>query len=444
MMQRQLPLAGVLTLAAMLGTTPGCTTPGEPRAITPDTVSSLIPTTEIAEVHRHFAVPANKVDILAPSDRTQYAWQNMSRFYHTALVPRAGAVSELPVYLDPSIGDVRVRLGPGTETTVDAFIDEHPFDAFLVVHKGRIVYERYETMRPFDRHNWFSSGKVIGATLLAILEEEGLADLSLPVSHYIDELKGTAWDGVPLHLAADMATGLDGTEHDEPTRDSRTNPEQIWFQWAASMGVLERTESMPDSPWEALARMQQRREPDTVFEYNSINTFIVDVAVERITGQSLNEVLSERIWQRIGADGDGYYVVGTSGEPQTYGLFSSTLRDFARFGMIFTPSWRVISRERIISDAVLERIQSGGHPARFDAGYAARYMRTLFPGVDGFRNASQWDAILPGDRDLFKAGVGGQGLYVSPERDVVVVYFMTGTGTEPVPLVARTIAQSLE
>lgn len=414
------------------------------KAQEPDSVSSLIPPAEVASVQQFFAQPDNKVQIQVASDRTQYAWQNMSRFYQTALVPRAGAVSELPVEINPSIGAIEVTLPDGTETTVDGFIETNPIDGFLVVHKGRIVYQRYETMRPFDRHNWFSSGKVIGATLLAILEEEGKADLSLPVSHYIDELKGTAWDTVPLRLAADMATGLDGTEHDEPSKDSRTNPEQIWFQWAANLGIFPRDESMPSSPWDALAQMQQRREPDTVFEYNSINTFVVDVAVERITGQTLNEVYSERIWRKIGAEGDGYFVVGSAGEPMTFGLFSSTLRDFARFGMIFTPSWNVVSEEQIISDIVLERIQSGGHPGRFDAGFTPDGLKALFLGIEGFTNAYQWDAIFPGDRDLFKSGVGGQGLYVSPENDVVVVYFMTGTGGEPAPLVARTIVQSLK
>lgn len=407
-------------------------------------VSSVIPLAEIEQIHRYFSEPENMIQIQVASDNTQYAWQNMSRFYQTAIVPRAGAVRELPVEIDESIGDIQMTLPDGSETTVDAFIEDNPFDAFLVVHKGRIVYERYETMRPFDKHNWFSSGKVIGATLLAILEEEGLADLSLPVSHYIEELEGTVWDNVPLRLAADMATGLDGTEHDEPSSDSRTNPDQIWFQWAASMDIFPRNESMPASPWAVLAKMQQRREPDTVFEYNSINTFVVDVAVERITGQTLNEVFSERVWRKIGAEGDGYYAIGGSGEPLTFGFFSSTLRDFARFGMTFTPSWNVVSEERIITDTILERIQSGGHSGRFDSGYIAGNVKRGFPSIEGFTNAYQWDAVFPDDGDLFKAGVGGQGLYVSPKRDAVVVFFMTGTGGEPTPAVARAITLALE
>jgi len=405
-------------------------------------ISSAIPLKDIAQIHEHFADPQNTAQILIASENTQFVWQNMSRFFPTALVPRAGAVSVLPEALDESVGDIEVTFADGRTSTVDAFIADNPVDALLVIRDGRIVYERYETMRPFDRHNWFSSGKVIGATLLAMLEDEGLADLSQPVSSFIEELEGSVWDTVPLRLAANMATGLDGTEHDEPNGDSRTNPDQIWYRAMSSMGVYPPIDPMPASAWEVLRTMQQRRAPETAFEYNSINTLVVDVAVERITGRPLNEVFSERVWRKIGAEGDGYYVVSTAGEPLTFGLFSSTLRDFARFGMIFTPSWRVVSDDQIVSDEMLARIQANGRPEAFRDGYAVPAMQRNFPGVEGLTNAYQWDAILP-DGDLFKAGVGGQGLYVSPSRDTVVVYFMTGDGSEGAATVARAITTGL-
>jgi CubicO group peptidase (beta-lactamase class C family) len=64
-------------------------------------------------------------------------------------------------------------------------------DAMIDVRLGKIVYERYKTMTPETTHNWFSSGKVISATLLAMLEREGKVHLSKPVSHYLPQLKGS-------------------------------------------------------------------------------------------------------------------------------------------------------------------------------------------------------------------------------------------------------------
>ena len=169
----------------------------------------------------------------------------------------------------------------------------------------------------------------------------------------------------------------------------------------------------------------------------------VDTAVERITGRTMNDIFSDRIWSRIGAEGDGFFGVSISGEPLTFGLYSSTLRDFGRFGLIFTPSWSVISDERIISDAIINRIRTSGRPESFAAAYLGEVLETQFPGVEGMTNAYQWDAILP-DGDMYKAGVGGQSLYVSPSRDTVVVFFRTGDNTDIAPTISRAIALALE
>ncbi|MGH9321784.1 MAG: hypothetical protein ACRD21_27175 [Vicinamibacteria bacterium] len=44
----------------------------------------------------------------------------------------------------------------------------------------------------------------------------------------------------------------------------------------------------------------------------------------------------------------------------------------------------------------------------------------------------QWDRVYR-DGSFFKGGFGGQGLYVSPERDVVIAYFGTHGYDAPGP-----------
>ena len=41
---------------------------------------------------------------------------------------------------------------------------------------------------------------------------------------------------------------------------------------------------------------------------------------------------------------------------------------------------------------------------------------------DFIANSRQWDLVWP-DGDMMKFGLMGQGLYVSPSRDLVIVYF---------------------
>ena len=408
-----------------------------------DNISSLIPLEQIYGIHAFFNEPGNEVQIQLPSDKTQYAWQNYSRFQKGAIVPRWGDISRLGYALDPSIDDIGVDFADGSRLTVNAFIKEKPVDGFIVIKDGEILYERYKTMRPFDKHIWFSSSKVVGSTLLALLEAEGKIDLSRPVSDFIPELKGSVWDTVTVQETVDMATGLNGTEHDEPNHDSRTNPEQIWFQWAVAIGVFKGDGERP-KPWDVLKTMERRQEGHKAFEYNSINTFVIDNIVERVSGKTVPELFGEKIWRRIGAEGDAFIGVDLDGGPLTFGLINTNLRDFARFAMIYTPMAKEVFGEEIIPADIVTHIQTSGRPEMFAKGYVGEKMfKSFFKDKDtGLSNAYMWDTIFP-DGDLYKAGVGGQGIYISPSTNTVVAYFMTGTGNDGPETVARAIVHSL-
>lgn len=402
--------------------------------------ASDTPLEAIESIHRFFAEPDNKVKIQFPIPETAYAWQNMSRFYPTAMILRAGQVSELSKNVDPAIGSIRFRIGDKTET-VDEHLANYPVDAFLVVREGRIVFERYITMRPIDKHNWFSSGKIIGSTVLAILEAEGKVDVGKPVSHYLPQLMDTAWDTVTVEETLDMATGLDCTEHDEPNHDSRTNPDQGWFKWAVTMDIFQNPAQKETSPFEVLRAMKRRKPGHTSFEYNSIDTFVANRVVEQITGKPLSEVFSDLIWQKIGAEADAYVAVSSQGYPLHFGMTSSTLSDMARFGMIFTPSWSKVSKERIIPERVVKMLQTTGRPAIYADGFVGKKMHRSFPDEKVLANRYQWDAIFQ-DGDIFKSGVGGQGLYVSPARDTVITWFCHGDGNNQEETMARAIAKT--
>jgi CubicO group peptidase (beta-lactamase class C family) len=65
-----------------------------------------------------------------------------------------------------------------------------------------------------------------------------------------------------------------------------------------------------------------------------------------------------------------------------------------------------------------------------------------FPNDPVIANRYQWDAVFP-DGDFIKYGVGGQGLYISPATDTVVVWLCTSDGTNPEDTMARAIVKSL-
>ena len=402
-----------------------------------------VPTSEtsmarVKEIQNFFAQPENMVKFQFASPETQYAWQHVSQIYPTARFPRAGMPTVLETAPDPSIGDISFTGKDGAVRTVAEHFEFMPMDAMLVMKDGKIIYERYKTMTPETAHITFSASKVFSSTILALLEEEGKVDLSNPVSDYVPELKGSVWDTVSVREVADMQTGLNGTEHDEPNPDSRTNPEQIWYRWAATLGIFP---SQGESDTFAVLRAMERKRPGgEVFEYNSINTWLLARIAESIEGLPFAEIFTDRVWSRIGADHDGTFIMSPNGYALAFGMTSVTLRDFARFGSMFTPSAQTVTGSKVVSDEVLKRIQTAGNPEAYPDGYVGQVMSPKFADAVGqISNAYMWDALLP-DGDMFKGGVGGQGLYVSPAKDLVAVWFSTGDGSEWNEAMARAIA----
>lgn len=404
----------------------------------PPGLAADTPLDKIYGIEKFFSDPRNAPVMQFANEKTDYAWQNMSRFYNVAMLLRDGPISELPVRTDSSMNGLRFKHPVLGEETVKRHFETTTMDAMIVIHRGSVVYEKYKTMRPFDKHNWYSTGKTIAGMSIALLEDEGKVDIARPVSEYLTELKGSVWDTVTVEQTLDMATGLDSNEIDTP--NARTDPKNGWFRWAVSLGIFVNPNGPQQSTTEVYRSMQRLKPGFTVFEYNSMNTHLLQLIVERVTGKTLNEFFADRVWRKMGAESDGFFGVTRDGHPMSWGFTSSSLRDLARWGTLFTPSWNKIAKERVIPSGVLERIQHGGNRDIYLKGAVGKMLQASFPGVTGLSEHYQWDAVFP-DGDFLKLGVGGQGLYVSPAHDAIVAWFSTGEHQEEA--MARAIVQQL-
>lgn len=397
------------------------------------------PLETINSYQKFFTNKENMTQIQMASPKTLYMWQNMSRVLYTEMILRNGLISLLPTMINPAIENITFEQKDIGKFSVEEFFNQKPLDAMIIIHRGNIVCEKYKTMRPFDKHNWFSTGKVVSSTIIALLEEQGKINILKPVSTYLPELQGSVWDSVPVQDVLNMATGLNSTEHEEPGDDARINPKRGWFQWATAMGIFPLQNNMKkESPIDVLRRMQRVKKGNTAFEYNSINTWVLELIVEKVTNRPINEVFGNLVWRKIGAKADGFIGITPDGYPMAWGFVSSTLEDLGRFGMIFTPSWKKISKEQIISTSIINKIRKNANPAIYGNGSVGKDMLYTL-GEKNLGNSYQWDIVFP-DGDFFKGGVGGQGLYVSETRDLVIAWFSTGENNEHV--MARAIALS--
>lgn len=337
-----------------------------------------------------------------------------------SIIHRSGEISPFQYELRADIGHFLVDSLYGRMPFQD-YIQTASVNGVLILHRNRIVFEQYPRMRDFDKHLFMSVTKILVSTVIAILEDEGLVDTEAPVDQYLEETRGSGWEGVRVRDVLDMTSGIASIETDT---EAYTNPNHPHYQYEASLGWLEPTPVTRASTYEHVASLGSKQPPGQAFEYSSVNTFLLSWLAEKIIDQPYNEVLSDKIWRKIGAESDALISVSKLGAPSTHGGLCATLRDMVRFGRQFVPSFRSSAPFKLISDAYLEKIQYGGRPELFEKGAIGPIFIKNLNGEKPLHNSYQWDFVMP-DGDFFKAGFGGQGLYISPSRDLVIGYFGT-------------------
>lgn len=348
---------------------------------------------------------------------THYVFLNMAEFWKHSVIDRGGPIRELPEAIRPEIAAFVTKTDAG-EMPLKDYVGDPRVDGVIVLHEGRVVFERYPRMHRHDKHLYMSVSKTLAATLIAMLEDHELIDASKSVETYVPRLARSGWFGVPVRDVLDMASGIDCLQSVPGAYD---NPDLCYYQFEASLGWLRPTSETVDDTHAYIQSLGSRRPPGEAFEYTSVNTFVLAWIAETISGRPYADLLSTQIWQKIGAESDAVIVAPKRGVPIASSGISSTLRDMARFGLLFTPSGRTRVNP-LISDSYLEKIQGGGRPEIFNAGREDN--PRLVDGESPRHNSYQWDFVMP-DGDFYKGGYGGQGLYISPSRDLVIAFFGT-------------------
>jgi len=284
----------------------------------------------------------------------------------------------------------------------------------VILHKGKIVFEDYPRMEPYERPIYWSVTKVLVSAVISILEDRGQVEIDKSIETYIPELAGSSYEGITVRNILDMATGVDC-------------PEEYYDKSTCFYGLMQTTgeahwdETAPDNPYEYIASLKVGRfaEQGTSFEYGSINTYILGWLVEKLTGMPFQDAFSREIWTQIGTESDAAFLAPRYGVPLFAGGFLGRIRDLARFGLLFTPSYSVVSDKKIISDAHIEMLKNGGNPKLLANGRWGPLDEATAAVVK--HNVYQWDLVFT-NNDLFKGGWAGQGLLVNPDRDLVAVY----------------------
>ena len=313
--------------------------------------------------------------------------------------------------IDESIDAVRFTpLGGEKPMTWKESISANYTDGILILHKDRIVYEKYfGCLDPNGKHAAMSMTKSITGLLAEILVVEGHLDDTAVVSSIIPELTGSAFGSASVRQVMDMTTALDYSEdYSDPNAD-------IWVYAEAASPLPKPSDyAGPNGYFEYLQTVEQDGRHGEVFGYRTINTDALGWIISRVTGKNLSTLLCERIWSKIGAEQDGYLTVDAKGTPFAGGGLSAGLRDLGRLGLLVLNGGQ-INGHQLFPQKVVENLRAGGDKEAFaKAGY-----KTL----QGGSYRSMWWILHNEHGALAARGVHGQTIYIDPTAEVVIVRF---------------------
>jgi len=297
-------------------------------------------------------------------------------------------------------------LNADTPMTWEESLHANYTDGMLIFHKGRVVYERYFGCLGVDgKHAIMSMTKSVTGLLGEILVAEGLLDDSLQVRDVIPEIGKSAFANATVRQVMDMTTGIQYSEdYSDPKAD-------IWL-YSAAASPLPKAAGYegPDGYWDYLRQVKPNGAHGTAFQYKTVNSDMLGWIISRVTGKSVTELASKRLWRPMGAEQAAYQTVDGKGVPFAGGGISASLRDLGRLGLLVL-NGGTINGVRLFPIEVVETIRAGGDPAKFSG----------FPTIPNGSYKSQWWLFHNAHGAFAARGVHGQTIYIDPMVDMVIV-----------------------
>lgn len=353
--------------------------------------------------------------IVFPKSRWSFA--HYRELFPNARISRGqGPVAKWPRAIRADLA--RVSFVPKGETTpqnwIEAF-DKGYGDAIVIVHKGQLVFERYNGVMNADQpHIGFSLTKSLYGTLAEAMIAEGAIDETRTVTHYLPELAQSGFGDATVRQLLDMTTSLDYNE-DAPDADEK----MANFMLASGSYPHPKDYAGPRNTFELLKTVKKVAPHGERFDYQSVDTEVLGFIIGRVTRMRPEKVLEQRIWSKLGAENDAYITLDEAGASRTTGGMSATARDFARFGEMVRRNGR-LNGQQIVPASVVAKIRAGGSKEDFARAIWDYNTRR------GWSYKSQWWHSHNANGAFMGIGMYGQMIYIDPTAEMVIVRFMSG------------------
>lgn len=317
----------------------------------------------------------------------EFGFAHWERIFRTRTIARGQRVHPLPdgVPLPTFSPD-----GAGARQ-LQKYIDDFKLAGIVVLHHGKVRLERYALgYSAAGRWASFSMAKSLTSTLAGAAIKDGyIGSVDDPVTRYIPDLRGSAYEGVTVRQLLTMTSGVRWNED--------------YADVNADVALLHSTPPDPgiDATVSYMRRLPREAPPGQKWVYKTGETNLVGVLVAQATKKDLATYASEKIWARYGMEQDAYWHIDRTDHEQGGCCIQAALRDYARFGQFILDGAR-IDGKLIVADGWLE----------------AATRKQVDIGLLGGGYGYQWWTSDDGSFDA--KGIHGQMIHIDPVRRLVV------------------------
>lgn len=303
-------------------------------------------------------------------------------------------------------------------------------DALVILHRGRLIHEYYAPgMTAASPHILMSVTKSLLGILAGILESRGVLDSGRLVVDVIPELKDTAYRGATIRHLLDMAVGIDFDEN-----YLATSGPIVEYRKSTGWNPIGPGETASDLRTFLRSLTKADGRHGGRFHYVSPNSDLLGWIIERSAGRPYAELMSELLWQPMGAEHAACITVDRLGAPRCAGGMCVTARDLARVGQLIVAEGCRGDRQVIPRDWIAD-VMANGDPKAWDAGpFAVYYPRQPIH----YRSKCY---VIEGEQPLFFGwGIHGQNLFVDRSRELVIAKL----SSQPVPVDPKRMALTMK
>ena len=288
----------------------------------------------------------------------------------------------------------------GQTKKVKEWIKRTDTTGIIVIKDGKVVFENYYNGNDILTHAIvFSVSKSFVSFLIGVALEEGkIESLQDPVDKYATILKGSGYEGVSIKNVLQMSSGIQFTEdYDDLKSDI------VRLAAAFAVGSLD----------EFITSLKNEKTPGSYNRYVSADTQVLSMVLKGATDKSLTDYMQTKLWSKLGAENDAEWVTDRDGTELALGGLNATIRDLAKFGILYLNKGQNFKGEQLVSS---DWVKASVTP---DAPH-------LMPGRDN--PASEWilgygyQWWIPEypEGDYSAIGIYGQFIYVHPAHNVVI------------------------